>query len=251
MKEKSVQRSALINVCKTIISLAFPLVSFSYAARILLVEGMGKYSFSGSFVNYFVLLAGLGIGDYAIREGARLRTDRAMINRFASEVFSINLYSTAASYILLLGCVFFVEKLKEYRGLILLFSLEIVLTTASVHWVYIIFEEFSFITVVTIVMQFASIAILLLFVREPSDLYAYIISSIVAYTGCGLIQFWYAKRYVHICFIPKPSVSHLRPIVLLFSTALTTVIYVNSDITLLGWMKGDYTTGLYSTAANV
>ena len=54
--------------------------------------------FSASIINYFVLIAGLGISSYAVREGARVRNDQTKINQFASQMFTINVISTICSY---------------------------------------------------------------------------------------------------------------------------------------------------------
>ena len=47
------------------------------------------------------MFAGLGISTYAIREGAKIRENKQKSNQFISEIFSINLFSTLISYLLL------------------------------------------------------------------------------------------------------------------------------------------------------
>ena len=69
LKIRSLGTNALLNGIKNVMALCFPLISFPYVSRILKVENLGKYTFSQSFVSYFVLLAGLGISTYAVREG--------------------------------------------------------------------------------------------------------------------------------------------------------------------------------------
>ena len=111
MEQKSIKLNAILNVMKTVFSLVFPLITFPYVTRMLQVEAMGKYDFSGSIISYFTLLAALGINIYAVREGAKYRNDKEKIDQFASEIFSINVYSTIASYILLFICLIFIQKL--------------------------------------------------------------------------------------------------------------------------------------------
>ena len=124
-REKSIGVNALLNGLKTILSVIFPLITYPYAARVLQVENMGKVDFSNSVVSYFVLIAGLGIATYAIREGARVRDSREKLEAFSSEMFTINLISVVISIIALVIVVIVVPKFHSYIPLIAVQSLAI------------------------------------------------------------------------------------------------------------------------------
>lgn len=90
MKNKSLGLNAFLNELRSVLNIIFPIIAFPYVSRILSVGELGKYNWSNSYVSYFLLLAGLGIATYAVREGTKFRSDRAKISDFASQVFSIN-----------------------------------------------------------------------------------------------------------------------------------------------------------------
>lgn len=249
--KKSVTRNAILNIIKTVMSLAFPLITFPYSARVLGLTAVGKYNFASSIVSYFTLLAALGFTMYAVREGSKYRDNEKDINEFSSEVFSINIYSMLFSCLLLLFSVLFIDKLKDYTVLLLIFGFRIILNTIGVNWIFTIFEDFTFPAIASCVMEVLSIACMLLFVHSPEDLYIYAISSVIAYNGAGLFMFLYVRNYVDLRFIARPPLKHLKPILIIFSLELGMSIYVNSDLTVLGWMEGDDATGLYSTAATI
>ena len=251
MKEKSIKLNAVLNVTKTLVSLLFPLITFPYVSRILLPEGMGRFNYSNSIVSYFALLAGLGVATYAVREGAKIREKKEEIQRFSSDVFSINVYATIFAYILLVMLCISVPKLQPYQTTILLLSLQIILATLGVNWICNIFEEFTVQTVLTIVMQILALILMFSFVRTPNDLNKYALITVLAYSGPGMIQFFYARRYVDFRFVLRPDLTHLKRILIIFSTALAMTIYISSDITILGWIAGDYYTGIYGTSANI
>lgn len=69
MKRKSLSVNAALNSIKSILNMLFPLITYPYITAVLSVEELGKYNFSLSIVNYFALIAGLGVSSYAIREG--------------------------------------------------------------------------------------------------------------------------------------------------------------------------------------
>lgn len=59
MKQKSLGLNAVLNGIKQCCSIIFPLITFPYISRVLGNDGYGKYSFSYSVTNYFILLAAL------------------------------------------------------------------------------------------------------------------------------------------------------------------------------------------------
>ena len=85
MESKSLGRNIILNGFRNILNLLFPLVTFPYISRVLGVEEIGKYNFAQSAISYFLLIAGLGISSYAVREGAKYRNRKETFNIFASE----------------------------------------------------------------------------------------------------------------------------------------------------------------------
>ena len=72
----------LLNAIKGVMGIVFPLITFPYVSRVLGTENLGRFSFSSAIVNYFSLLAGLGIATYAIREGSKVRQDEKKVKEF-------------------------------------------------------------------------------------------------------------------------------------------------------------------------
>ena len=236
---------------KACITGIFPVITFPYISRTLQDTGLGKYQFSFSIVSYFALFAALGVNLYGVREGARHRNDRERISRFVSEVFSINVYSTILSYLVLFAALNWVGKLKDYRLIIILLSAEILLTTLSLQWVLIIFEDFVFITIVSFILQVISLGAMVALVHHPEDVAVYSVISVISTYGYGLFSFFRAAKYVKIRIIPIPPGLHLKPIFVIFCTTIAATIYVNSDTTILGWIKGDAVVGMYSAATKI
>lgn len=107
----------------------FPLITFPYVSRVLQPENIGKVNFSGTYVGYFSLIASLGIATYAVRECAAVRDDRKNLSSVASEIFSINVCTTALAYILLAVSLVLFRRLDNYRTLIYIQSTTILFAT--------------------------------------------------------------------------------------------------------------------------
>lgn len=253
IKKKNLAVNAVLNTVKTVLGIIFPLITFPYISRVLGVKKVGIYNFSSSIVSYFILIAGLGVSTYAIREATQYRENPEKIEKFVSEVFSINVISTIISYVLLFLLVLFVPKFKNYQFPILVLSIEILFRTIGVPWLCNIYEDFLFITIRTLMIQILSLLGTFIFVRSRKDLYIYIIIVAVANSAANIFNFFYVKkRYCNIKITLHCNFKqHLKPILIIFSTSVAITLYVSSDTTMLGLIKDDIQVGLYSTSVKI
>ena len=249
MKERSIRLNALLNGLRSVLNILFPVITFPYVSRVLSVKGIGIYNFSNSIVSYFLLIAGLGINTYAIREGAKLRENQSKITQFASQIFTINILSTGLAYLFLFICLIIFSKLHSYLLCILIFSLQIFFTNIGTEWLYQIYEDYSYITVRSIIFQILSLILLFTFVRGPQDYFKYAAITVFSAVGSNILNFIHARQYCHIQLVWHFDWKiHLGPIIILF---FANIIYVNSDITVLGLMKNNYVVGIYSVSSKV
>ncbi|GEB10127.1 flippase [Streptococcus equinus] len=252
MKKKSLKLNAFLNAFRNILNLLFPLVTFPYVSRVLQADGIGKYNFANSIVSYFMLIAALGIVNYSVREGAKLRDDREKFSQFASQVFSINIISTLVAYILLFIAIIIFKDLRNYEEAIFIFSLQIFFITLGVEWIYTIFEEYAYITIRSIVFKIISIILLFSFVKRSNDYLNYVAITVFASVGSNVLNFVHSKQLCDIKLTLKFDFKkHFKPIFIIFATGIATQIYVNSDVTILGILKNDYSVGIYSVSSKI
>lgn len=249
---KNIGLNAILNVINQSLSLLFPIITYPYVLRVLGVNNIGKVNYSSSIVSYFSLIAMLGIKNYAIREGAKRKDNQQEFQAFVCEIFTINIISTAVAYLLLILSVFTTQRFEAYSKIILLQSLSIILTTLGVDWINNVHEDFLLITVRSIVTHIISLVLLFILVRDPSDIYRYAFLSVVTNGIICITNLFYCRRYAKIKLTIKPKLKeHLKPLLILFANTIAISIYVSLDVTMLGWIKGDYNVGLYSTSAKI
>lgn len=252
MKNKSLGINAVLNGIRSVLNLLFPLITFPYISRVLSISGMGIYNFSGTYVNYFILIAGLGISTYAIREGAKYRDNLEKIEKFSDQIFSINIISTLVAYILLAISLIIFKNLNNYISCILIFSIQILFTTIGVEWIYVIYEDYTYITIRSILFKIISLILLFTLVKKSTDYLIYAGITVLASVGSNLLNFVNIKKKIHIKFTKSMNWKrHIRPIMVLFASALAINIYVSSDITILGILKNDYAVGIYGTSVKI
>lgn len=252
MKNKSIKINVMLNFIKTFSILFFPLVTFPYISRILGPEGFGKISFSQSFVSYFTIIALLGVGTYGVREAAKLRNEKKLLETFSQEMIIINFISTVFAYILLFLITFLFGNFYNYRFLIIIFSFNILLSVIGMDWLYMAEEDFLFITIRTVLFQILSIFLVFLFVKEKTDYNKYAIILVVSSCGNNIINFLYARKYINLFKIQKLNIKkHLKPMFILVSLALASCVYTLIDTTMLGLICNDYQVGVYAAANRI
>ena len=249
---KSLKLNMVLNGIKGLMSILFPLISFPYVSRVLGVDSLGRYNFSASVISYFILLAGLGISTYAIREGAKIRENKASFEHFANQMFTVNIISTAISYILLLLLMLTVGKFRSYWDILTALSIQVAFTTIGVDWLYSVYEDYLYITIRSIAFQVLSIFSLFIFVKDSGDVVPYALISVLANAGSGTLNFIRSRKYCHIRPVGKVDwKKHLKPILVLFAMSVTVTLYVSSDTTILGFLCDDHTVGIYSVSTKI
>ena len=253
MKNKSIKGNAILNGIRQCCTILFPMITIPYISRILGADNYGKINFGSSIASYFILIGAFGVNSYAIREGAKIRDDAEKYNKFASQIFSINILTTVASYIILFFLLLFWSEVKTYRLLICIQTLPIIFTTIGVDWNNNIFEDFAYTTIRYIFVQIVSIILMFIFVRTRDDYITYVCITAFANIGGSVVNFFYIrKNYVKTHFTFDMQLNkHFIPMLYLFFNMIASTIYVNSDITILTLFKGDAVTGVYSISVKI
>ncbi|MGN0674738.1 MAG: flippase, partial [Oscillospiraceae bacterium] len=249
---KSIIKNSFYSVLKTTASLIFPIISFSYASRILLPDGMGKIDFSKSFVFYFTLLAMLGIQNYGIRECARVRDDRNSLSKTAREIMKVNFVSVLISYALFFSVICLLDSLSGYRELLLINCLTMGLTAIGMEWLYSAVEDYKYIAVRTCIVQAVSLICMLIFVRTPEDINKYAAIHVLSNGGAFLFNFVHSRKYID--WKNKYNFEwkrHLKPIFALFLMSALIQVFTAMDSTMLGFLTNDKAVGLYSASNKI
>lgn len=232
----------------------FLIVTYAYVVRILSVDGIGTYNYIKSIVNYFVLIAGLGVSSYAIREGTKRRNDASEIQGFVSEIFSINFYCSVLAYLALLAIFFgFKDNLARYEILFWICSVLVLLVPFEFEWIYSVYEDFRLLAIRNAIFRLAGLIAIILFVKKRTDVinYALILTAVHFFTV--LFNFCITRKRTRfsLCVSFKRLHPHLKHIFLMFFTTIAINLYTSSDITMLGIVAGSYEVALYSNAVQI
>ena len=252
MKQKSLKLNVIMNMILTMSSFIFPLITFPYVSRILLPEGTGKVSFAVSLISYFSMFAQLGIPTYGIRACAKVRDNREELTRTAQELLIINLIMSVISYVVLFLAIAFIPRLQSERTLYIIVSFTIILTSIGMEWLYKALEQYTYITIRSVIFKFIALIAMFLLIHEKSDYVIYGGISILAASASNVFNFINVHKFIDLKPVGGYDFKrHIQPIGTFFAMACATTVYTNLDTVMLGFMKTDTDVGYYNAAVKI
>lgn len=251
-KQKSLKLNFIMNAILTMSQFIFPLITFPYVSRILLPVGTGKVSFATSLISYFSMFAQLGVPTYGIRACAKVRDNREELTRTAQELLSINIVMDVISYGALALALIYIPRLQEERTLYVVISATIFLTSIGMEWLYKALEQYTYITIRSIIFKFIALIAMFLLIHKQEDYVIYGGISILASSASNIFNFINIRRYIN--FKPIGNYNfhrHLKPMCVFFAMSCATTIYTNLDTVMLGFMVTDKDVGYYNAAVKI
>ena len=241
-----------MNIILSISSFIFPLITFPYISRVLLPAGTGKVDFATSVIANFSIFAQLGIPTYGIRACAKIRDNREELTRTAHELLLINLIMSVLTYTVLAIAIDVVPQYKNEKLLFAVMSLTIILTSIGMEWLYKALEQYTYITVRSIVFKVIAVIAMFLMIHSESDYIIYGAISIFAASASNILNLINAHKYIG--FKPVGNYNllrHLKPIAVFFAMACATTIYTHLDNNMLGLMTTAEDVGYYGAAVRI
>lgn len=248
----SVKKNIFLNGINTVTSIVFPVITFPYAARVLLPEGIGAVNFLNSIISYIVLLTSLGIPMYAVKEVAKYRDDIKLRNKVTTEILILSTFLCLCGYIAVWILAEFVPQIHKQQALFYVLSLTIIFTGIGATWFYQGIEDFKFITVRALVIRTLAAVSLFIFVKSPSDLILYgwiIVGSTVGNNIINLIHLRKHIDYKSIEWTKLQIKRHIVPALQVFILNLIISLYIQLNSIMLGFLSGDEAVGFF-TAGN-
>lgn len=252
MKTHSLKFNFIMNAILTVSSILFPLITFPYISRVLLVEGNGKIAFATSVVSYFTMFATLGLPTYGVRACAQVRDDKEKLSQTVQELLIISAVTTTITYVAFFVMLFAVPKFAAQKELLMVVGISIGLTTIGVQWLYNALEQYSYITICALVFKMLGLVLMFLLVKEPEDYLVYGFVYVVGSYGSYVLNFIRLRKFIVFRKQRKYNLKkHLKSTILFFLLSAATSVYLNLDVVMLGFMVGDIEVGYYNAGIKV
>ena len=236
MKKKRIIINYLFNLIYQVYVIIVPLITTPYVARILGPDGIGKYSFSQSRVNYFVLVAGFGFLTYGQREIAKHKDDIEKQSQvFWEIIISRGILVIFVSVVYLLFIL--AGAFGDYSDLMIAFSVNIIAVGFDICFYFSGNEEFGRLALRNIVLKTVGVVCIFSFVKKKEDLVLYVIINTLIILVSNISLWFYICKKIKIKKISFNRVLlRFREAIIFFIPAIATTIYTIFDKTLIGIM---------------
>ncbi len=212
----------------------------------------GRVSFANSVVTYFVMISQLGIPTYGIRACAVVRDDEEKLKKTVYELFIINVVMSIFAYVVFFIALASVPRLRADRNLFLITSTLIFFNTIGVEWLYKALEQYTYITIRSIIFKFIALIAMFILVRNVDDYVIYGGISIFAASASNVFNFIRLRKIIGTKKVSNLNFKkHFKPVFMFFIISCATTIYTNLDNVMLGFMKDDVEVGYYNAATKI
>lgn len=243
----SLIKNAIYNVIYQVLNVLIPIITIPYISRVLGSNGIGEYSYTNSYVQYFMLLGMLGIAIYGNRQIAYLKSDRNKIEREFINIYMLQVIANLVA--LTVYIIIFVIINTENRALYLAQGINLLSCMLDISWFFIGYENMKSVVLRNTVVKVIGVILIFIFVKNENDIILYTIILSTSMVFGQLIMWFGLNKYIGIV---KPSLEemkkHLKPIMTLFISQIAVQIYVLLDKTMLGIIKDASEVGFYTNS---
>ena len=240
----NIKRNLGLQTTYQILSALMPLITAPYLARVLGAGQLGVFSYTSSIVAYFALFAMLGTVNYGTRSIASVKNDIVQRNEVFSSIYILQII-TSAVLIAAYSCyvIFFCKQnhlIAALQGITLLSCL------LDINWCFFGVEDFKITVTRNIIIKILTVILILLLVKDESDLWIYTMIMLGGTLLSNLILFLYLPRYASLVRIRFDEIKkHIIPNLVLFIPLFAMSVYHTMDKTMLGKMSTFIQSGYY------
>lgn len=240
----SIKKNLGLQTVYQVLSACIPLITAPYLSRKLGAAQLGVFSYTSSVVAYFTLFAMLGTVNYGTRSIASTKDDRELRNRVFTSVYILQI--VVAIVAMMVYTVYLLYFCVDNRFVALLQGIALISCLFDINWLFFGVEDFQITVTRNIIIRFATVVFILLFVNEESDLWIYTLIMLGGALLSNAILFLYLPRYAS--FVPvtgEQIMEHIKPNLVLFVPILAMTVYHTMDKTMLGVLSNYDQSGYY------
>lgn len=235
--KNSLFKNTIYKSILSFVNIVIPILVGPYIVKLLDVDLYGTYNIVYSEIQVFLVFASFGLYTYGMRELSKIRDNKDKISRLFTNLFCISIISN-----LLVGIAYILYSLFTSSGvtlsLYLIMGIQFIANAFYIEFINEALENYSFITIKSIIVKVIYIILIFLFVVKPDDIviYAFIIAFTVFLNN--IISFIYAKKYIKFNFKNIKFKKYLKPLTTILIIGNLDLLYSQLDRIMLGKFVG-------------
>lgn len=244
-------KNYLYNLMYQLVTIFLPIITIPYTSRVLGADGLGKYSLTNAYAQYFVLFGMIGLGMYCSREIAYVKDNKDKLSKTFWELNFLRFITMGTSIIIyILFCIYAIKPqdkvISIVQGFLLLSSL------FDISWVFTGLENFKKVSIRNIIVRVVGTCLVFLFVKNETQVWLYaLILGGTQFIGQIIMWFDIPKdiKFVQ----PKKDAlkRHLSFSIKLFIPQIAINVYTMLDKIMLGNLSSEAEVGMYDNSQKI
>lgn len=247
MKKSSLKKNFIYNILYQLLILIIPLITSPYLTRTIGAEGLGIYTVSQAFANYFTLFILLGLNNYGNREIAKCRDDRKLVSKTFWEIYLFQLFMliiVSTLYIFIVCFFIHEDKLIYFLQFIYVISAGL-----DINWCCFGLEKFKLTVTRNAAIKIASAIFIFIYVKSSDDLWLYtVIMTVSLFVSQAILWPFVLKDIDFVKPLKKEILKHVKYNVILFLPVIAVSIYTVMDKLMIGMIDSKEEVAYYTYA---
>ncbi len=237
--DRKIFTNYVYNILYQLVKICLPVVIVPYTMGHLGETTLGISDFASNIASWFILFGTLGANIYGNRQIARVRDNKEERSKTFFEILYMQLINMGIALLLYIGYTYFF--VKENQIIYILHCLTIISSAFEITWFYYGVENFKTVSIRNIIVKIIGVALIMLVVKKPEDLWLYVIINAGSDLFGQIIMYAQLKDYITFQKINvfKGYMKHITGTFILFVPTIATSVYTLLDQTMLGFLTDD------------
>ena len=237
--DRKIFTNYVYNILYQLVKICLPVVIVPYTMGHLGETTLGISDFASNIASWFILFGTLGANIYGNRQIARVRDNKEERSKTFFEILYMQLINMGIALLLYIGYTYFF--VKENQIIYILHCLTIISSAFEITWFYYGVENFKTVSIRNIIVKIIGVALIMLVVKKPEDLWLYVIINAGSDLFGQIIMYAQLKDYITFQKINvfKGYMKHIGATFVLFVPTIATSVYTLLDQTMLGFLTDD------------
>lgn len=237
--DKKLISNYLYNILYQIVKIAMPIIIVPYTMGHLGETALGISDIAANIASWFILFGTLGANVYGNRQIAKVRDDLEERSRTFFEILSMQLINMFIALILYI--LYIVVFVNNNEIIYILHCMTIISSSFEITWFYYGVENFKTVSIRNIIIKFIGVALIMLFVKSPEQLWLYVVINAGSDLFGQFIMYSQLKHYIRFVKydISRGYLKHIKGTFALFVPTIAISVYTLLDQTMLGALTID------------
>lgn len=224
----------------------------AYYARILSIEGFGEINFAQSIIVYFTMITLFGFQTLGTREVSKKNKN---IEKLVGNIITLRFLIAIICFLIILIVSFTINKGVVFKNILIIYGATLFPMVFNMDWFFSGIEKMEHNGIFNVLKNGVPFILICLFFRGENDIYLIPLFTLMGLLFASLYHIFIYRYKMKLKFsfgINKiDGKKYIKLSIPFLISGLLSMINCNIDSIIIGFTKGEYALGIYSSAYKI